>query len=266
MVVSKVIAVASGKGGVGKTTIAVNLGVALALHGKKARVLDADIAMANVSLHVGLDDVPVTLHEVLAGDADVGDAIYHVMKNFEVVPCGVTLSGFQKATPDRLRDVVIDLIEGVDYLIIDSPPGLNRDSILPIAIAEEVLLVANPDIASIIDTAKTKAIADLIGTNVYGTVINKATFSEKSVAVAEIGKTLETEIVAVIPEDPEVRKALMARRPVLLYNKKAPASRAFMSFAERMIGETPAYYDEDLFREKEESILSRFIKAILRKK
>ena len=72
----KAYTITSGKGGVGKTTLTVNLGISLALLNRETYILDADIGMANMSLILGMDDVPVTLHEVLPGKANIEDAIY----------------------------------------------------------------------------------------------------------------------------------------------------------------------------------------------
>jgi septum site-determining protein MinD len=98
--------IASGKGGTGKTTVTVNLGTSLAQLGKETFILDADIGMANLGLVLGLESVPVTLHEVLAGKASVDDAIYEGPNGLKVVPSGISLQGFQNADPEKMKDVM----------------------------------------------------------------------------------------------------------------------------------------------------------------
>lgn len=83
---TRVIVVASGKGGVGKTTITANLGVALSTYGEETLVLDADVAMANLELILGMEGKSVTLHDVLSGDASIEDAIYEGPGGVKVVP------------------------------------------------------------------------------------------------------------------------------------------------------------------------------------
>ena len=82
---------ASGKGGTGKTTTVANIGVALAQFGKEVIVIDADITMANLSLILGMEDIPVTLHDVLAGEAELKDAIYEGPAGVKVIPGGLSL-------------------------------------------------------------------------------------------------------------------------------------------------------------------------------
>ena len=112
----KVYTIASGKGGTGKTTVTANLGPMLARYGKKTCILDADVGMANLGLILGLENLPVTLHEVLAGKARVRDAIYEGPFGVKVVPCGLSLQGFQQSNPDRLKDVMADLVSEFDIL------------------------------------------------------------------------------------------------------------------------------------------------------
>ena len=124
--------IASGKGGTGKTTVTVNLGTSLAQLGKETFILDADIGMANLGLVLGLESVPVTLHEVLAGKASVDDAIYEGPNGLKVVPSGISLQGFQNADPDKMKDVMRDLIGRSDFLLIDAPPGSARTGWWPL--------------------------------------------------------------------------------------------------------------------------------------
>lgn len=125
----RVVCMASGKGGTGKTTVTANLGTALAELGAETYILDADIAMANLGLILRMEDAPVTLHDVLAGEADIEEAIYEGPHGVKVIPAGISLEGIRKANPDRLRDVVEHIIDRADFLLIDAPAGLGRDAI-----------------------------------------------------------------------------------------------------------------------------------------
>ena len=171
----RVFTFASGKGGTGKTTATVNIGTCLAQFGKNTIIMDADIGMANLGLALGLEDVPVTLHEVLAGKAHVQDAIYEGPAGVKVVPSGISLQGFQQANPELLKDVLKDLVEVCDYLLIDAPAGISRDGIIPLAVADDVILIVNPELSSIVDALKTKILTEVIGN-----------FSPSTIACAEV--------------------------------------------------------------------------------
>lgn len=93
---TRVITVASGKGGVGKTTITANLGVALSTYGEETIVLDADVAMANLELILGMEGKSVTLHDVLSGEAAIEDAIYEGPGGVKVIPAGIYLKDYVK--------------------------------------------------------------------------------------------------------------------------------------------------------------------------
>ena len=139
--------IASGKGGTGKTTVTVNLGTSLAQLGKETYIMDADIGMANLGLILGLEDVPITLHEVLSGKASINEAIYEGPNGVKVIPSGLSLQGFQQANPEKMRDVMRDIVSRCDFLLIDAPAGISRDGVIPLAIADEVILVVNPELS-----------------------------------------------------------------------------------------------------------------------
>ncbi|MCZ7383134.1 MAG: AAA family ATPase [Candidatus Methanoperedens sp.] len=128
----RVYTIASGKGGTGKSTTTLNLGTALAMLGKKTIIIDADIGMANLGLLLGLEKSKITLHEVLSGEAEIKDATYSGPAGLLIVPSGLTLKGFQKANPDKLKNVVSKLTEGMDYVLIDAPAGISRDGLIPL--------------------------------------------------------------------------------------------------------------------------------------
>jgi septum site-determining protein MinD len=98
---SWVIAVASGKGGAGKTTVASNLATALALSGEKVVVVDADLAMPDLGVYLGLENSPITLHQVLAAEASIEQALYEGPGGCRVVPSGLSLSGYSRRALSR---------------------------------------------------------------------------------------------------------------------------------------------------------------------
>lgn len=184
----KVYTIASGKGGTGKTTVTANLGPMLAQYGKRTCILDADVGMANLGLILGLENIPVTLHEVLAGKARVRDAIYEGPFGVKVVPCGLSLQGFQQSKPERLKDVMVDLVSEFDVLIMDAPAGLSRDGVIPLTVADGVILVVNPEISSIVDSLKTKILTETIGGHIEGAIVNRVAGATGEFSHTQIGR------------------------------------------------------------------------------
>ena len=233
---ARVICVASGKGGTGKTTIAANLGVALAKMGKRVIVLDADIALANLELILGMEGLPVTLQNVLAGEAKIEDAIYEGPAGVKIIPAGISLEGLRKANPDKLEEVLMSLLNMADFIILDAPAGLEKGAIVALAASDELLLIVNPEIASITDALKTKYVAERLGTKMLGIVVNRVTRLGVEIAKKEIELILDGKVLAVIPEDAEVRKAAAFGKPVVIRRPDSPASRAIYALAGKIAG------------------------------
>lgn len=258
----RVITIASGKGGTGKTTVTVNLGTSLAQFGKNAYIMDADIGMANMGLAIGLEDVPVTLHEVLAGKANIHDAIYEGPGGVKVVPSGISLQGFQQANPERLKDVLKDLIELCDFLIVDAPAGISRDGVIPLAVADDVILVVNPELSSIVDGLKTKILAEVVGGHVLGVIINRAGVEKPEFVKQKMEKVLGVKVIGTIPEDPNIRKAASFKIPVVIKYPTSPASVAIKHIAAELAG----IPEEQRRIETQEKFIERFAKAIFKGK
>lgn len=233
---TRVIAVASGKGGVGKTTITANLGVALSIYGEETLVLDADVAMANLELILGMEGKSVTLHDVLSGDSDIVDAIYEGPGGVKVIPAGISLEGLRKVKLNRLEDVLSEIMEDVDILLIDAPAGLEKDALSAIASAQELILVTTPEVPSISDSLKTKIIANKLSVDIIGVVINRELHDKTFLSISEIETILEVPVIAVIPDDPEVSRAAAFGEPVVIRNPKSPTSNAIMQLGADLIG------------------------------
>jgi septum site-determining protein MinD len=236
----KAITIASGKGGTGKTVLAANIGTAIAVSGRKVVIVDADLAMADLGLYLGLEKSQITLHEVLAGEATVDQALYEGPAGCKIMPSGLSLSGFSRANPQRLRNVVDELKRKFEFVLIDCGPGLSKESTMPLAVADEVIIVVNPDLASLADALRIKMMCDAVGTRIRGVVINRSGMSKAELAPREVGSMLDLNILSDIPEDDEIRKSANLKVPLVMTKKDSPAAAAQTRLAKQIAGSKPA--------------------------
>ena len=254
---SRVITIASGKGGTGKTTITANLVVALVQVGREVIILYADIVMANLELVLGMEGKELTLHDVLKGYASIRDVIYEGPGGVRVIPAGINLETLKGVDPEKLKDVLSELFYSAEILLIDAPAGLGKDALSAISAGEELLLVVNPDISSLSDALKTKIIGEKLGCKVLGAVLNRAEFSNSEITVDEISVILDLPILATIPEDKNVKISTVYGEPLLLKYPDSPASIAIKKLAATLVGEV---FAEEI---KEEKGLKKLIKGLL---
>lgn len=260
---ARVYAIASGKGGTGKTTTTLNLGTSLAMLGKKTIIIDADLGMANLGLLLGLEKSKVTLHEVLSGEAKINDAIYNGPSGLKVVPCGLSLKGFQKCNPDKLKQIIPIISDGMDYILIDVPAGISRDGVIPLAIADKVLLVVNPELSSLTDALKTKTLTELLGKQVEGVIMNRTEFEKTEINRNKVQELLGVQVIEMIPEDANVRRSAAFKIPVVIKNPVSPASIAFRRLAAKIAGEK---FIEDDVKAAKGRFLDRLTGKIFKRK
>ncbi|WP_227132026.1 cell division ATPase MinD [Halorubellus salinus] len=250
------IAVASGKGGTGKTTATVALGMALADDGYDVTVVDADTGLANLLFHAGLDDAPVTLHDLLLGDRDVtvADATYERF-GMHVVPCGTDLGDFEAADPQRLRDVVADLAADTDVILLDSPAALgSKSAVLPVVLADRIVVVLQPTIPALSDGLKVHEYAQAYGTDTAGVLYNRVHDPDDVDAVREqTERYFDAPVLASVPAADVVREARADGEPLVAHAPDSPAAEAFRTAASRL---DPEAGDED-------AVADRFASAVV---
>ncbi len=235
---TRIIAIASGKGGVGKTVLTANLGTALAQRGKKVIMVDVDLDMANLELILGMQGRPITLQDVLNGEARIEDAIYDTPGGAKFVPAGVPARQFKRVDPEKLASVIAELGAYGDILLLDVPAGIGRDTIACFAAAKEVLILATPEITSATDAYKTKLLAEKMGAETIGLVINfwrkeKPGMTPESIA-SLLG--LEDKILAKIPYDDEFRRISQKGKTVILEKPDNPVIKAIRELASVLLG------------------------------
>jgi septum site-determining protein MinD len=221
------LAVASGKGGTGKTTSTLALGMALAEQ-YDVTVVDADMGMANLLFHAGLADVETTLHDVLVEGGPPVEAAVYDRYGMSVVPCGTSLADFASADPTRLRDVVASLATDTDVILLDSAATLSsRAAVLPIVLADRVVVVLEPTIPSLSDGLKVQEYATSYDTGTAGILFNKVRDDDAIDRIApKAERYFEGPTLASVPASDTVRAARRAGQPLLAYAPESAAAEA----------------------------------------
>ena len=185
-----------------------------------------------------MQSAPITLHDVLLGESNVEDAIYDGPARINFIPSGLSLESYRRVDSDRLAGVVKSLSEAYDFILLDAPPGIERNVMSSLAAADEVLLVTMPNTTSIADVLKTKLVAQKLGSSPIGIVINFSTGEKGEISSDNIMKMLELPVYGIVPYDPEVRRSCMQEtvQPVILKRPDAPASVAMRKIAAKLAG------------------------------
>lgn len=236
---ARIVCVASGKGGVGKTTLCSNLAAGLSRLGRSVIAIDCNLTTSNLGLHLGVPMYPVTLQDVLKGNATVEDAIYYHSGGFRVVPADMSLSKSHSSTADRLLDVFYSLANGnrADVILIDSSAGLGRETKTAIEASDEMITITNPELPALVDALKLGKIADSLHTKNLGMVLNRVRHEPHEVKKEEAEKFLGLPLMGLVNEDRNVGRAISAKEPVVIRSPNSTAARQFNAIAAGLVGE-----------------------------
>ena len=234
----RVISIVSGKGGVGKTTITAELGIALAKRSLKVCLIDADVAMANLSLLLNMQSAPITLHDVLLGESAIQDAIYDGPAGVKFIPSGLSLENYRRVDSERLQSVIESIANQFDFILLDCPAGIEKSVLAAIAASDEIILVTMPNSPSIADAFKAKATAQRLGIKATGVIINFIFDEKGEIKHDEIMRMMELPIYGLIPYDPEMRRSFMQDKasPLMMRRPSSPAAIAIQKTASKLAG------------------------------
>ena len=240
----KIITITSGKGGVGKTTTAINLGAAINYFGKDVIIVDANLTTPNVGLHLGAPIVPVSLNHVLLGKAKVSDAVYEHESGTKIIPSSLSVRELRRLDHSKLKDISKKLKKLADYIIFDSAAGLGEEAIASIESADEIIIVTNPEIPAVTDALKTSKLVEELGKQVKGIIVTRVRNTKTEMPIVNIRDMLELPILGVIPEDKNVPISVVMKDALIHTHPKSRASRAYRKIAAKIIGKDD--YKENL--------------------
>ncbi len=233
---TRIIGVVSGKGGVGKTTTVSNLGAALSLLRRNTILVDGNLTTPNLSLHLGIPFYPYTIHEVLQGKAEIEDAIFYHKSGLKVLPASISLSALRSINLRRFGEIFRELEGRTEYVLIDSSPGLGKETQSVIEHSDEVLVVLNPELPAITDALKVVKLAENLGTEIVGIVANKVRNDPHELKISEIEEILEYPVIGVVPEDKNVHLSILKKMPILYSHPRSKAARKFKEIASVISG------------------------------
>jgi len=242
---ARVLAVTSGKGGVGKTSTSVNLAIALASRKKRAIVLDADLGLANVEVLMGLNSF-YNLQHVIDGEKTIMQILVQGPGGIEVVPGTSGLAKLADLSASARQNVLNglkELQEKTDFIIIDTMAGIGQNAVSFAAAADEVLVVTTPEPSAIVDAYATiKTIHNAREDAVFRLIVNMVAGSQQALAVttnltrvAQQYLGLRLSYLGHIVRDPHVAQGVMQTHPFSLRFPNAPASKCMQDLAMKLI-------------------------------
>lgn len=234
---TKVLCCISGKGGVGKSTSTINLGLALHQFGKNTALLDANLTTPNLGIYLGVPSVPNTIHHILNDNRkNLKSAVYHHSSGVKVIPGDLGVNKLSNLKIDKLKTVMAD-IEGLfDYIIVDGAAGLGKEATSALDASDKVLIVTNPEMAAVTDALKTVQFARKMRKQILGVVLTRFRNDGMDMKVRDIENLLEYPVLSIIPEDKNVRRANTKGKPLLMKYPDSEASIAYKELAAKILG------------------------------
>ncbi|MCM8748922.1 septum site-determining protein MinD [Thermomicrobiaceae bacterium CFH 74404] len=238
----RVITITSGKGGVGKTTTTANLGAALAARGRSVVLLDADIGLRNLDIVLGLENrIVYDIVDVVEGRCRLRQAMIRDkrLNNLYLIPAAQTRDK-EAVSPQQMRALCEELRRQFDFILIDSPAGIEQGFRNAIAGADEVIVVTNPEVSSVRDADRIVGLVEAAELPVPRLIVNRIdpelVRRGDMMSVEDVTEILSIPLIGLVPDDETIITATNRGEPVAL-DPLSRAGQAFRDIAARLLGE-----------------------------
>ncbi len=260
----KVIVVTSGKGGVGKTTAVANIGTALAFMEQKVALVDADIGLRNLDVVLGLENrIVYDIVDVVEGRAKLKQALIRDKRfpTLYLLPAAQTRDK-EAVSPEDMVRLCNNLKEEFDFIIIDSPAGIERGFKNAVTPADMAIIVTTPEVSAVRDADRVIGLLEAMEKSDSRLIVNrvrsKLVDRGDMLSVEDVLEILSIDLIGVIPEDEHIIISTNRGEPIVS-NNSTPAGKSFMDIARRILGEDVPM---NMYTEKEDLFtrLKRFLK------
>lgn len=229
----RIIGIVSGKGGVGKTTLVSNLGVALTNFGKSVAAVDCNITTSHLGFNFGFYYYPITLNHVLKGEATILDATYSHSSGLKIIPASLSVDDLMGVEIEKLKSVLS--IDRIDIALLDSAPGIGREAMGVLNACSEVLFVTVPYVNAVSDVIRCATVTKQLGINPLGIVLNMVRNDPYELTESQVEEMVRLPVIAKIPFDLNIQRSLAAGVPSITYTPNSQASIATMKLAAELI-------------------------------
>lgn len=240
---ARIILICSGKGGVGKTTLTANLGIALARLGQRTVVLDADFGLRNLDLLLGLENrIVYTAQEVLAGTCRLEQALvkHKQEPRLALLPAGNPRM-LEWLKPEDMKTIAGMVAEHHDYVLIDCPAGVEDGFKNAAAASQEAIVITTPEVSAVRDADRVIGLLNVQGVQPVQLVLNrvrpKMMANQDMLAVQDVTDILALPLLGLIVEDEQVIVSTNRGEPLTLNGTASPAAVGYMNVARRLLGE-----------------------------
>jgi septum site-determining protein MinD len=258
---TRIIVITSGKGGVGKTTVTANLGMALAKAGRQVALVDADFGLRNLDLLLGLENrIVYTAIEVLARECRLEQALVRDKRQPNLVLLPAAQNRTKEAvSPEQMQLLVNALAQKYEYILIDCPAGIENGFKNATAPAKEALIVTTPEIAAVRDADRVVGLLEAQGVKRINLIVNRIrpamVRANDMMSVQDVQELLAVPLIGVVPDDERVIVSTNRGEPLVLSeNNQSLAATAIENITRRLQGETVEFLDLD---SPNDSIFSR---------
>ena len=242
------ITVTSGKGGVGKTTTVASVGIGLAQLGRKVCLLDTDIGLRKLDLMLGLENrIVYDLVDVIEGVCKLRQSLvrHKEFPNLALLPAAQTRYK-EEVTPSQVKQVVDELKNEFEYILIDSPAGIEGGFRNAIAATDRAILVVNPEIPSVRDSDRVIGLLEAADLREIDLIVNRVqpgmVKAGDMLSVERIQNHLAINLLGIVPEDRRIIRSSNTGEPVIM-DAKSTAGRAFSNISRRINGESVPFME-----------------------
>ncbi|MDF1616322.1 septum site-determining protein MinD [Petrocella sp. FN5] len=245
---SECIVITSGKGGVGKTTTSANIGIGLAMLGKKVILLDADIGLRNLDVVLGLENrIVYNLVDVVEGNCRLKQALIKDKKFPELflLPAAQTRDK-DAVSPEQMKELCENLKEDFDYVIIDCPAGIEQGFKNAIAGADRAIIVTTPEISAIRDADRIIGLLEANEMKDHRLIVNRLRTDMikrgDMMSVEDVIDILAIDLIGAIPDDENIVISTNNGEPIVI-NQDVLSGKAYLNICKRIMGEDVPYLD-----------------------
>lgn len=231
---SVIVGVVSAKGGVGKTTTALNVGAAAVnVFKKSVLILDTNINTGNLGINLGLTYHPISMYSIIKDPISILHSVHKHKSGLHIIPSSLA-DEKKRINPQALKKR-LKALSNYDLILLDSAPGVGEDARIAIRAADSLLLVVTPDFPTIVTALKTIELAKKYKVPINGVILNMVKNKKYEKTKKYVESSLGLPVLVTVPNDEAVLKALSARMPSVLHSARAPSTVSFKKLSALML-------------------------------